>query len=774
MYPDNRSDLDSLGSVTATPRIPAYLSHSYRAEDRDINRFVHDLCWDHGLALTVDPQCGPISTTRLEMMMRRSACFVAVVTRRDDQPEYRCSPFIVFEYGLAVRAHTRRLVLLENYVSGAYFPEQHNTVTFDRTRLAASRPEIEAALDRLAAESRAYVNLANHSLGEVGLLLPETPEYQEAAPMIRRVFRQAGYSPVDLDLADLDSAGAARRLERLDLVVIDLADARQPLIAFIEGLFVPSMKLIFHRPGQTSPVELARLLVDQSLATAGTAGDVATWWSDQRGLEAELVKKVEALRTPRHEFRSKAEGGSYFRSLGLTRGPVFVSSASADNAMARDLVKRLRSYNIQPFHYIYENTIPAGADWTVMLRNKIEESAIFVPLISREYWESKHCREEFDTANQLYQAGRLRLIPCFLERTDGPQITAQGIPLDTLEPALRVDRVVSLLDLELLVDGEQRRSAGLSPAFGDQKVPQVDIAILTALSEEYDAVYQHLDNPERVAGTVHLPNRYSWVVGTVTSEGQGSYRILLALGGIGNETALLAAKNILDAFRPDTVLLVGIAGDVSGRLREGDAVVADRIVGYELGRIRGGFHPRPDLSFPTDQSLASAARTMTTRQQDWSQWVLASPPEPTERAAQVLVGPVASGNKVVDDLTDAAFAPVLAMWPKLVAVEMEAIGTVSAVEDAREHGLISHFSMIRGISDRPVSNADAARADLPTSAEQTRRRHLWRQYAAAVAAAFAVRLIQTSWPRRPRSTAIAVNLRRISAGEGLRNERRSS
>src|SRR5262249_59818869 len=110
---------------------------------------------------------------------------------------------------------TGGLVLLENYVSGAYFPDQHTTVTFDRTRLAASRPEIEAALDRLAAESRAYINLANHPLGEVGLLLPETPEYRDAAPMIRRVFRQAGYSPVDLDLTELDSAGAAPRLEPL-------------------------------------------------------------------------------------------------------------------------------------------------------------------------------------------------------------------------------------------------------------------------------------------------------------------------------------------------------------------------------------------------------------------------------------------------------------------------------------------------------------------------------------------------------------------------------
>src|SRR5262249_27975121 len=155
-------------------------------------------------------------------------------------------------------------------------------------------------------------------------------------------------------------------------------------------------------------------------------------------------------------------------------------------------------------------------------------------------------------------------------------------------------------------------------------VPPVDIAVLTALPEEYDAVYQHLDNRERVAGTVRLPNRYSWVVGTITSENQGSYRILLALGGIGTETALLAAKNTVDAFRRDTGLRGGIAGDVGGLLREAAAVAAARVAGYELGRIRGGFHPRPDLSFPTDQSLASAARTMAPRQQDWRRWILAS------------------------------------------------------------------------------------------------------------------------------------------------------
>ena len=745
---DTKIDFGSYGSVDAERRISAYFGHSYRAKDRAINRLVHDLCWDHGFALAVDPWSGPIRTARLEMMMRHSPCFIAVVTRRDEHPGCLCSPFIVHEYSLALRANTRRLVILEKHVAGSYFPEPHNTVIFDERKPAASRPSIEAALARLAAESRPFIDLDDHALGPAGLVLPRTPEYRRVAPTIKQILHDAGFTPRDLDLGGLGHAAVARLMRQLDLVVVDLADTRQPLLAYIEGLPVPKVKLVHQHPDRPA-VKISHLLADELLESVATASELAIWWSDPRVLAERLTAEMEALRTPRLEFQDKAEGQAYIGSLGQARGPVFISSANADGALAHNLVERLRSYNLRPFHYQYANTIIPGTDWIQSLPAKIEESAVFLALISRQYWESKHCREEFELASRLHEAGRLKLIPCILERIGGPQIGIQGIALDAAEPAEHVERIVHYLDLELIVEGDRGRGPATVPLGAhDQTAPPVDIVIMTALAEEYDAVYQHLDDPQRVVGTDLLPNEYSWVIGTVTSDSHATYRVLLALGGIGTETALLAAKNTVDAFRPDTVLLVGIAGAVDEQLREGDAVVADRIVGYESGRIRNGFHPRQNLSFPTDQSVAAAAHTMFTRHPDWAQSILAQPPHDLDRPARVLIGPVASGNKVVDDLTDHAFAPVLAMWPKLVAVEMEAIGAVQAVEDTRQRGWVSHFSMIRGISDRPISRADAG-ATPPSDADQTKHRHAWRKYAAAVAAAFAIRLIQTSWPRRP-------------------------
>jgi nucleoside phosphorylase len=756
----NSGDADRYGE----PRIPTYLSHSYRPEDREINQFFHELSWKSGFAFTVDRRTGPVSTTRLEMMMRRSACFVGLVTRRN-QPVYRCSPFAVYENGLAVQAHKPRLLLLEREVSGRHFPESRHTMVFDRHRLAAAAAEMEDRLMQLAIESRPYVNLDTRVLGRVGVLLPRDPVHGEATLTVKTVLHDAGYDPVDLDLRDLDSATAASLLDQLDFVVLDVGGTETPqlLIPFIQGRFVPSLKLIFYRPGKQPPPAIPRLLLDRALEAATTAREIALWWSDTAQLHTELTKRVEALSTPRWQFQHEEEGTSYFLGLGQTRGPVFVSNAGADNALARGVVDELRSYGIRSFHYVYQNSITPGVLWKPVLPQKVSECQVFVPLISPEYWKSSYCREEFDAALELHRQGKLVMIPCFLDPTDAQEVEVQGIQLTGLDltPAAQVQRIVSEVDRVLLGDRGLRIEATAGARASSAPAPtQYDIAILTALPEEYEAVYQHLIDPERVISTNDLHNRYSWVTASIPSSNQGSYRVVLALAGKGTEAALLCARSTTDAFRPDSVLLVGVAGAVNGQLTPGDLVVSDRILGYEYGKIDAGFHPRPDLSFPTDQSIASAAATMPIRENGWIGSIRVAPPSGRHRP-QVVIGPVASGNKVVDDLSDSTFASVLTLWPKLVAVEMEALGTVRAVEDARERGTISHFTTIRGISDCPmtcaaanapaVTRSDAAWTVRPQPSRHSRQRDQWKPYAAAVAAAFTMTLIHTSWPRPPRT-----------------------
>lgn len=84
-------------------RVPVYFSHSYRREDRHVNDHFWRAFYDAGFSFTVDPESTTLYTTTLELMMARSVGFVAVVTFRPEEERYQCSPFILYEYGLAVQ-----------------------------------------------------------------------------------------------------------------------------------------------------------------------------------------------------------------------------------------------------------------------------------------------------------------------------------------------------------------------------------------------------------------------------------------------------------------------------------------------------------------------------------------------------------------------------------------------------------------------------------------------------------------------------------------------
>jgi nucleoside phosphorylase len=186
-----------------------------------------------------------------------------------------------------------------------------------------------------------------------------------------------------------------------------------------------------------------------------------------------------------------------------------------------------------------------------------------------------------------------------------------------------------------------------------------------------------------------------------------------------------------------------------GRLRYGDVVVADRICAYEYGQVDNGvFLPRHDLDSPTDAAITSAARTLTARYPDWhadlGQVEGSQPLTP-----RIVVGQVASGDKVVDDPTADFFASVIASRPMLRAVEMEGASVAAAIQDLRKMQRSVSFGMIRGISDLPPKGGSgpACKADRSKQAE-TRKE--WKARASATAAMAAIQLIRLWCPRPPR------------------------
>ena len=751
-------------AILSTERVPAYFSHSYRYQDRDINEHFWRLFWEHGFTFTVDPKSTIFSAPYLELMMKRSACYAAVITKRNYE-YYQCSPFVLYEYGLAVQAQKPRLVFVEAGVSGRYFPPGPTVRTFNRNMLEARSGEFGDAISQLAEQSRPYHAMADQLLGKAGLLLgPVDGPYAAVLPRIRRLLEAKGYTAVEVDLRFKNNIEFALALDDLDFVLADVGEGLLPSWAFplITGRFVPSIKLLElpgggrERDRQLGDERLFGPLVWSELAKGLPAADEPViYWRDPEDLFVKLERHLDKLATERTYLRSLDTGCGYFRSLDRPAARTFISNANDANAFAKRLCNALALENIPFFHYQFNNTLDLGAVWEKELLREVAGSQIFLALVTSNYRSSEWSWKEYQYAQKRARTRRIKVIPYFLENVRVADISHQGHFVANLPADEQVKTIIE--DLNNVMRTKEKVNDSNSRTRTRRRTMPVDVAIMTVLPQEYQAVRKQLENITAPPLPRNARNLHGWELGEIKSPNyEHPYRAVLAMvGRAGNTTGAVAVMNTIDRFQPSYVLLVGIAG---GRevesLKKGDVVVSDQIWGYEYGKvINGRFEPRLNYIHQSDSALRIAADVLDIRHPDWRSAVTEEPPE-GECSSIVRTGVVASGEKVVDDVSAAFFKSVLDKWDKIMAIEMEGLGAATAVQNAVSAGLPIGFCMIRGISDIPQSRARSERAksaqrgatDDPT---QTEERDTWKPYASDAAGAFATQLIRLGWPKAP-------------------------
>ncbi|MEG4113862.1 MULTISPECIES: 5'-methylthioadenosine/S-adenosylhomocysteine nucleosidase [unclassified Microcoleus] len=222
--------------------------------------------------------------------------------------------------------------------------------------------------------------------------------------------------------------------------------------------------------------------------------------------------------------------------------------------------------------------------------------------------------------------------------------------------------------------------------------------ILTALPVEYMAVRTHIaDLREEMhpQGTIYergkfVANATSWEVGIVEV-------------GAGNASAGVEAERAIAYFNPSVIFFVGVAGGIKD-VAIGDVVAATKVYGYESGKAKQKFQPRPDVGLST-YSLIQRSRAESNKS-DWLQR-LTSAPESTPR---VFVAPIAAGEKVIASSKSDVFKFMQLNYGDAVAVEMEGWRLLQAAHANYEVSAL----VIRGISDLIDSNSEA---DLANSQE---------------------------------------------------------
>ena len=298
--------------------------------------------------------------------------------------------------------------------------------------------------------------------------------------------------------------------------------------------------------------------------------------------------------------------------------------------------------------------------------------------------------------------------------------------------------LAALIALGVLIGG----CAWLGASPGRQ--PAIDIAILTVLEPEYEAVAARVEDLSPVAGAE--AQRYRWMRGKIRSPVyERPYHVVVAMAGNKGEVAgALSTRAMIARWSPRYVLLVGIAGGVGGSASVGDVVLPDPIWDYEFGHLADDFMPKPGAHYAPDPTLLRAALAVRS---DWTHGIRGEPPGPRTEP-RVVSGPIASGNKVIESKSSVLYSDLVRAEPDIIAVEMEGAGAAAAVIDAMEEGYDVGFMMVRAVSDviRAKPEADVLEGTEYVDPERER----WRSYASDVAAAYAAAMIRHHWPVPPR------------------------
>ena len=185
---------------------------------------------------------------------------------------------------------------------------------------------------------------------------------------------------------------------------------------------------------------------------------------------------------------------------------------------------------------------------------------------------------------------------------------------------------------------------------------------------------------------------------------------------------------LAERFRPEFIILSGIAGGVGERdgVSLGDVVVADHVECYEIKKLSGGqeMTRRVALDHPSKYLRETIAHRVR-HSNHWKGRVVVNRPESGD--PKVVIGNLIAGDKILGDGENKYQTQILTEFDKAIAVDMESFGLARGVYAARSTRYYNlNYLIVRGISD------------LVNGHENNAMRKLWRNYAAATAAAFSM------------------------------------
>jgi len=214
------------------------------------------------------------------------------------------------------------------------------------------------------------------------------------------------------------------------------------------------------------------------------------------------------------------------------------------------------------------------------------------------------------------------------------------------------------------------------------------IVIQTALALEQEAVVTKLTN---VSDYEHPISKTIYKVGNYITE-TSNLQIAVGRTNQTNVNAAIETERVIQHFNPTYLFFLGVAGGLKD-VSVGDIVIGTDVIGYERGKAKEEFLPRPQFGFASyelEQKAVSFANSDKWKSQSA---ILLN----TKFHNQILAlpGTIASGEKVVGSVKAPLYLFLKKYCSHALAVEMEGLGFLEA---CRPYPLIKSL-IVRGISD---------------------------------------------------------------------------
>lgn len=168
---------------------------------------------------------------------------------------------------------------------------------------------------------------------------------------------------------------------------------------------------------------------------------------------------------------------------------------------------------------------------------------------------------------------------------------------------------------------------------------------------------------------------------------------LINQGSIKADASILAIYEAIEAWHPDAVILIGIAfGKDNDQISEqgqhiGDVLISKMVADYESEKIKDGLQQSDGFISESGRHLTSVFQHYS---KSWSYLI-------KERKAEVIMGLILSGDKVVDD--EEFKSRLFSNFPRAIGGEMEGRGAYSACRRAG----IDEWIIVKAICDWGVS-----------------------------------------------------------------------